>query len=94
VFEDLNVDIITSDRTPAQRERTVRQFRLGKIWFLIATDLMARGIDFKGTGWRGGSEDRRTGGPGGGCGGGVGAEERRGSHYFRSFVGNKLRHAI
>lgn len=48
VYEDLNVDLITSDRTPAQRERTVEQFRKGKIWFLIATDLMARGLDFKG----------------------------------------------
>jgi len=26
----------------------VRNFRLGKVWVLIATDLMARGMDFKG----------------------------------------------
>uniref|UniRef100_A0A6B2L6W5 RNA helicase n=1 Tax=Arcella intermedia TaxID=1963864 RepID=A0A6B2L6W5_9EUKA len=48
VYENLNVDIITGDRTTAQRERTTQQFREGKIWFLIATNLMARGMDFKG----------------------------------------------
>ena len=32
----------------AQRDATVRNFRSGDIWVLICTDLMARGIDFKG----------------------------------------------
>jgi ATP-dependent RNA helicase DDX52/ROK1 len=34
--------------TEKDREKTVNQFRLGQIWVLIATDLMSRGIDFKG----------------------------------------------
>ena len=37
-----------SDLTQVQRDKTVFSFREGKIWVLICTDLMARGIDFKG----------------------------------------------
>jgi len=48
VYENINVDFITSDRTQAQREKTTQKFREGKIWFLIATNLMSRGMDFKG----------------------------------------------
>lgn len=42
------MDVIHSDRTQAQRDNVVKSFRTGKIWVLIATDLMGRGIDFKG----------------------------------------------
>lgn len=31
-----------------QRDNTVKAFREGKIWVLICTELMGRGIDFKG----------------------------------------------
>eukprot|EP00904_Undaria_pinnatifida_P002602 jgi/Undpi1/12342/HiC_scaffold_5.g02018.m1 len=31
-----------------QRDRIIERFRTGEIWVLICTDLMARGIDFKG----------------------------------------------
>lgn len=31
-----------------KRDNTVRSFREGRIWVLICTELMARGIDFKG----------------------------------------------
>ena len=31
-----------------QRDNTVHSFRAGKIWVLICTALLARGIDFKG----------------------------------------------
>lgn len=31
-----------------QRDNVVRAFREGKIWVLICTELMGRGIDFKG----------------------------------------------
>ncbi|XP_065663645.1 probable ATP-dependent RNA helicase DDX52 isoform X2 [Hydra vulgaris] len=48
VYDGLNVEVIHSDRTQAQRENIVKCFRTGKIWILIATDLMGRGIDFKG----------------------------------------------
>ncbi|CAO3587530.1 unnamed protein product [Absidia cylindrospora] len=48
VFDGINVEVIHSDRTKAQRESIIDQFRLGRIWVLIATELMARGLDFKG----------------------------------------------
>ncbi len=35
-------------RSEQQRENTVRAFRSGGIWVLICTELMGRGIDFKG----------------------------------------------
>lgn len=44
----MNVDIIHSERSQQQRENSVKSFREGKTWILICTDLMARGIDFKG----------------------------------------------
>ncbi|KAF5292857.1 hypothetical protein FQR65_LT11109 [Abscondita terminalis] len=48
IFDGINVDAIHADRTQTQRDNTVRSFREGKIWVLICTELMARGIDFKG----------------------------------------------
>lgn len=47
-FEDFKVDCIHADLTQAQRELAVERFREGKTWVLIATDLLARGMDFKG----------------------------------------------
>lgn len=46
-FDGLNVDAIHADRTPAQREDVVKRFRMGSVWMLVATDVMARGVDFK-----------------------------------------------
>lgn len=84
IYDGLNVDVIHSERTQAQRDNVVKCFRTGKvrvcvclclqyshkwrqyseqllhsphslipilpfqIWVLICTDLMGRGIDFKG----------------------------------------------
>ncbi|XP_063920785.1 probable ATP-dependent RNA helicase DDX52 [Zophobas morio] len=48
IYDGINVDAIHADRTQFQRDNTVRSFREGKIWVLICTELMARGIDFKG----------------------------------------------
>ncbi|KAF9107556.1 RNA-dependent ATPase rok1 [Mortierella sp. AM989] len=48
IYDGINVDVIHSERTKAQRDKIVEGFRQGKIWVLIATELMARGVDFKG----------------------------------------------
>ncbi|KAJ1796270.1 RNA-dependent ATPase rok1 [Coemansia sp. RSA 2399] len=48
VFEGINVDVIHSERTQTQRNRIIQKFRSGDLWVLICTELMARGIDFKG----------------------------------------------
>eukprot|EP00756_Hemistasia_phaeocysticola_P012167 Hpha_TRINITY_DN15176_c0_g24::TRINITY_DN15176_c0_g24_i1::g.127845::m.127845/K14779/DDX52, ROK1; ATP-dependent RNA helicase DDX52/ROK1 len=41
---------IHSDRTAAQRDATVRDFRTGKCNILVCTELLGRGVDFKGVG--------------------------------------------
>ncbi|TMW49675.1 hypothetical protein DOY81_005244 [Sarcophaga bullata] len=48
LYDGINVDIIHADRTQQQRDNCVRAFREGHIWILICTELMGRGIDFKG----------------------------------------------
>ncbi|XP_072909450.1 probable ATP-dependent RNA helicase DDX52 [Hemitrygon akajei] len=48
IYEGINVEVIHAERTQQQRDNVVFSFRAGKIWVLICTALMARGIDFKG----------------------------------------------
>lgn len=48
VYDGINVDVMHASRSQQQREDVIRRFRIGEIWVLICTDLMARGIDFKG----------------------------------------------
>lgn len=47
ISEGINVEVIHSDRIQSQRDKIVSSFREGKILFLICTELMGRGIDFK-----------------------------------------------
>lgn len=46
-YDGLNIDIIHSDRTQKERDEVYKKFREGKIWVLICTELMSRGIDFR-----------------------------------------------
>ncbi|KAJ3109139.1 RNA-dependent ATPase rok1 [Phlyctochytrium bullatum] len=48
VYDGIKVDVMHAERTKAQRDAVIEAFRTGKTWVLISTDLMARGIDFKG----------------------------------------------
>ncbi|XP_065084624.1 probable ATP-dependent RNA helicase DDX52 [Ochlerotatus camptorhynchus] len=48
IYDGLNVDVIHADRSQKERDNVVRSFREGNIWILICTELMSRGIDFKG----------------------------------------------
>ncbi|XP_071690589.1 DEAD-box ATP-dependent RNA helicase 57 [Rutidosis leptorrhynchoides] len=47
-FDDIRVDVIHSDLLQVERENAIDNFRAGKTWVLIATDVLARGMDFKG----------------------------------------------
>ena len=40
-------DSIHADKSKSERDRCVCAFREGKIWVLVATDVLARGLDFK-----------------------------------------------
>ncbi|KAK8811564.1 hypothetical protein WA158_003298 [Blastocystis sp. Blastoise] len=48
VYDGINIDVLHSDRPVQTREIVINKFRLREIWVLICTDLVARGIDFKG----------------------------------------------
>ncbi|KAL8152779.1 hypothetical protein V2J09_010539 [Rumex salicifolius] len=48
VFSDIKVDAIHADLSQEQRDNAVDDFRAGKTWVLIATDVISRGMDFKG----------------------------------------------
>jgi ATP-dependent RNA helicase DDX52/ROK1 len=47
-LDSMTVDIIHGERSQQQRESVVNRFRSGELSMLICTDLMSRGIDFKG----------------------------------------------
>lgn len=46
--ENVKLDVIHANKSKHEREKIILKFRLGEIWILITTELMARGIDFKG----------------------------------------------
>jgi len=48
MYDDLNIEFIHSERDQKERDSIVSRFREGSVWFLVCTDLMGRGIDFKG----------------------------------------------
>lgn len=48
IYDKMNVDVIHSERTQIQRDRVVERFQKGDIWVLICTEVIGRGIDFKG----------------------------------------------
>ncbi|CCW70557.1 unnamed protein product [Phytomonas sp. Hart1] len=48
--QGLHVALINSKMSIEERDETVLNFRLGKTWFLITTELLSRGIDFKNVG--------------------------------------------
>ncbi|ODV60193.1 RNA-dependent ATPase ROK1 [Ascoidea rubescens DSM 1968] len=48
LYDRLNVDYITAERTQLQRDKVIERFKNGDIWCLICTDVLSRGIDFKG----------------------------------------------
>lgn len=48
IYDALPIEVIHSERTPKERERVLKDFREGKVWVLICTELMGRGMDFKG----------------------------------------------
>ncbi|GJN10836.1 hypothetical protein PR202_ga28966 [Eleusine coracana subsp. coracana] len=47
-FDDVRADVIHADLNEEQRQDAVDNLRAGKTWVLIATEVIARGMDFKG----------------------------------------------
>lgn len=48
MYDRMNVDVIHAERTATQRDKIIERFKSGELWCLICTDVLARGIDFKG----------------------------------------------
>lgn len=48
LFDGVNADCIHAERSAEERDEVVRNFAEGKVWCLISTDVMGRGVDFKG----------------------------------------------
>ena len=46
-FDHVNAEVIHGDKKKQERDEIMQKFRMGDVWVLICTDLMARGIDFK-----------------------------------------------
>lgn len=46
--QQLRVGVLHAERSQLQRLQTLQQFRAGYVWVLICTELVGRGIDFKG----------------------------------------------
>ncbi|KAE8355358.1 ATP-dependent RNA helicase rok1 [Aspergillus coremiiformis] len=44
----LRIAVLHSDLSDGQRSEIMKNFRKGEIWVLVTTDLLARGIDFRG----------------------------------------------
>lgn len=47
LYDEAHIEVIHSDRSQTEREDVYKKFREGKIWVLICTELMSRGIDFR-----------------------------------------------
>lgn len=48
--ENLLVERFTGRLDPAKRKELITKFRLSNIWVLLCTDILARGVDFRGIG--------------------------------------------
>lgn len=48
LYDKVNVDVIHGERSQRQRDHVIERFKKGDIWVLICTDVLARGIDFRG----------------------------------------------
>ncbi|ORY26051.1 P-loop containing nucleoside triphosphate hydrolase protein [Naematelia encephala] len=48
VLEGVRVDVVHGSRPKAKREEAIDSFRAGKVWMLVVTEVLARGMDFQG----------------------------------------------
>lgn len=48
VYDGLRLDTIHSDQSRTKRESVIASFKKGDIWLLICTEVLSRGLDFKG----------------------------------------------
>jgi superfamily II DNA/RNA helicase len=47
-MEGIRVGLVHGKITPARRDEAVEKFRNGDVWVLVVTEVLARGMDFRG----------------------------------------------
>jgi ATP-dependent RNA helicase DDX52/ROK1 len=47
-LDGLRVDVVHGSRTKAKRDEAIAAFREGRVWVLVVTEVLARGMDFRG----------------------------------------------
>jgi ATP-dependent helicase YprA (DUF1998 family) len=47
-MEGIRVGLVHGKITPARRDEAVEKFRNGEVWVLVVTEVLARGMDFRG----------------------------------------------
>lgn len=47
-LEGMRVDVVHGNRGKQKRDEAIKEFREGKVWCLVVTEVLARGMDFRG----------------------------------------------
>ncbi|WWC93164.1 ATP-dependent RNA helicase ROK1 [Kwoniella dendrophila CBS 6074] len=48
ILEGIKVDVVHGGRGKSKRDEAIKNFRLGHVWMLVVTEVLARGMDFRG----------------------------------------------
>ncbi|WVQ96345.1 ATP-dependent RNA helicase ROK1 [Kwoniella sp. CBS 9459] len=48
VLDGIKVDVVHGGRAKSKRDEAIKAFRLGHVWMLVVTEVLARGMDFRG----------------------------------------------
>lgn len=47
-MDDVRVDVVHGNKGKAKRDEAIKAFREGSVWMLVVTEVLARGMDFRG----------------------------------------------
>ncbi|OCF40182.1 ATP-dependent RNA helicase ROK1 [Kwoniella heveanensis CBS 569] len=48
ILDGIKVDVVHGGRAKSKRDEAIKAFRLGHVWMLVVTEVLARGMDFRG----------------------------------------------
>ncbi len=48
IMDGMRVDVVHGNRGKGKRDEAVKGFREGRVWMLVVTEVLARGMDFRG----------------------------------------------
>jgi ATP-dependent RNA helicase DDX52/ROK1 len=47
-LEGMRVDVVHGNKAKGKRDEAIKEFREGRVWCLVVTEVLARGMDFRG----------------------------------------------